>query len=109
MLPRPEASLSHFKSSGRPASVSDSVGGGTWGQRVRAGAAEECAASSERLAWEKSWERMEQGAGGQACSFFGARTTRPHPRSHPYQALPPRGQLPAQPRAPQAEQDLSWA
>lgn len=65
MLRRQEASLLHFKSSGRWASVSDSVGGGTWGRkRERAGVEEVCPVSSESLAWEKSRERWSWGRAG---------------------------------------------
>lgn len=88
MLPRPEASLLHFKSSGRSASVSDSVGGGTWGQRVRARAAEECAASSESLAWEKSRERMEQGTRRTGVNSSGLAGCGPTPGPTPTRPCP---------------------
>ena len=91
MLPRPEASLLHFKSSGRSASVSDSVGGGTWGQRVRARAAEECAASSESLAWEKSRERMEQGTRRTGVNSSGLAGCGPTPGPTPTRPCPQGG------------------
>lgn len=111
MLRRQEASLLHFKSSGRLASVSDSVGGGTWGRkRVGAWVAEECPASSQSLAWEKSRERLELGT-WRAWVLIPRSTQgmwpQSHPQSHPHQAQPPWG--PAAPGPAQGPQSTGGA
>ena len=121
MLRRQEASLSHSQSSGRWASVSDSVGAGTWG-RVGARVAGERPASSGVQLREKSRQRLEPGT-------WRARVPIPRDPQWEVAAIPPPGppppgpapmvgrglrgdpQLPAQPRAPDAdgEQELSRA